>query len=98
MQKRRRNVKHFICALHPLYSTYVLDSPHVQLLSRSSLVFPLVLNPQLHAPYISSPSANLISTLSVQKKHAHNLTLAIPILCQKGVQGHTAVICGISTT
>ena len=34
----------------------VLDSPHVQPLSRSSLVFPLVLNPQLHAPYISSPS------------------------------------------
>ena len=41
---------------HPLYSTNVLDSPHVQPLSRSSLVFPLVLNPQLHAPYISSPS------------------------------------------
>ena len=37
-------------------STYVLDSPHVQPLSRSSLVFPLVLNPQLHVPYISSPS------------------------------------------
>ena len=41
---------------HPLYSTYVLDSPHVEPLSRSSLVFPLVLDPQLHAPYISSPS------------------------------------------
>jgi len=26
---------------HPLYSAYVLDSPHVQPLSRSSLVFPL---------------------------------------------------------
>ena len=37
-------------------STYMLDSPHVQPLSRSSLVFPLVLNPQLHTPYISSPS------------------------------------------
>ena len=36
---------------HPLYSTYVLDSPHVQPLSRSSLVFPLVLNPQLHAKF-----------------------------------------------
>ena len=32
------------------------DSPHVQPLSSSSLVFPLVLDPQLHAPYISSPS------------------------------------------
>ena len=41
---------------HPLYSTYVPDSPHVQPLSRSCLVFLLVLNPQLHAPYISSPS------------------------------------------
>ena len=39
---------------HLLYSTYVLDSPHVQPLSRSSLVFLLVLNPQLHTPYISS--------------------------------------------
>ena len=34
---------------HPLYSAYVLDSPLEQPLSRSSLVFPLVLNPQLHA-------------------------------------------------
>ena len=33
---------------HPLYSAYVLDSPLEQPLSRSSLVFPLVLNPQLH--------------------------------------------------
>ena len=30
---------------HPLYSAYVLDSPLGQPLSRSSLVFPLVLNP-----------------------------------------------------
>ena len=41
---------------HPLYSTYVLDSPHVQPLSRSSLVFLLVLNPQLLTLCISSPS------------------------------------------
>ena len=50
---------------HPLYSTYVLHSPHVQPLSRSSLVFPLVLNPPLHAPYISSPShSHLFATHS----------------------------------
>ena len=40
---------------HPLYSAYVLDSPLEQPLSRSSLVFPLVLNPQLHTPCTSSP-------------------------------------------
>ena len=38
---------------HPLYSAYVLDSPLEQPLSRSSLVFPLVLNPQFHTPCIS---------------------------------------------
>ena len=37
---------------HPLCSFYVLDSPLVQPLSRSSLV----LDPQLHTPYISSPN------------------------------------------
>ena len=41
---------------HPLYSAYMLDSPLEQSLSRSSLVFPLVLNPQLHTPCISSPN------------------------------------------
>ena len=41
---------------HPLYSAYVLDSPLEQPLSRSSLVFPVVLNPQLHTPCISSPN------------------------------------------
>ena len=39
-----------------IYSAYVLDSPLKQPLSRSSLVFPLVLNPQLHTPCISSPN------------------------------------------
>ena len=38
------------------YSFYVLDSPLVQPLSRSSLVFLLVLDPQLHTPCISSPN------------------------------------------
>ena len=57
----------------------VLDSPHVQPLSRSSLVFPLVLNPQLYAPYISSPShRHLFAT------HDHTsaaCSAAIPMLC-----------------
>ena len=65
----------FICngPWHPLYSTYVLDSPHVQPLSRSSLVFPLVLNPQLHAPYISSPSyRHLFATHDRTSADFHN--------------------------
>ena len=41
---------------HPLCSAYELDSPLGQPFSRSSLVFPLVLDPQLHTPYISSPN------------------------------------------
>jgi len=40
---------------HLLCSFYVLDSLLVQPLSRSSLVFLLVLDPQLHTTYISSP-------------------------------------------
>ena len=39
---------------HPLCSFYVLDNPLGQPLSRSSLVFLLVLDPELHTPYISS--------------------------------------------
>ena len=45
---------------HPLCSVYVLDSPLIQPLSRSSLVFHLVLDPQLHTPYISSPNHHLL--------------------------------------
>ena len=41
---------------HPLCSVYVLDSPLRQPLSRSSLVFLLVLDSLLHTPCISSPS------------------------------------------
>ena len=64
---------------HPLYSTHVLDSPHVQPLFRSSLVFLLVLNPQLYTPYISSPNHHLLFTA-----HAHTSAAcfaAIPMLC-----------------
>ena len=65
---------------HPLYSAYVLDSPLEQPLSRSSLVFPLVLNPQLHTPCISSPNHHHLFAA-----HAHTDTAcsaAISMLCQ----------------
>ena len=54
----------------------MLDSPLVQPLSRSSLVFLLVLGPQLHTPYISS--SHLIAA------HAYTnavCSAAIPVLC-----------------
>ena len=60
-------------------SFYVLDSPLVQPLSRSSLVFLLVLDPQLHTPYISSPNHHLLFAA-----HAHTnaaCSAAIPMLC-----------------
>ena len=49
---------------HPLCSVYELDSPLGQPLSRSSLVFLLALDPQLHTPCISSPSHYLLFKLS----------------------------------
>jgi len=64
---------------HPLCSFCVLDSPLVQPLSRSSLVFLLVLDPQLHTPYISSPSHHLLFAA-----HGHTnaaCSAAIPMLC-----------------
>ena len=65
---------------HPLCSCfYVLDSPLVQPLSRSSFVFLLVLDPQLHTPYISSPNHHLLFTA-----HAHTkatCSAAIQMLC-----------------
>ena len=64
---------------HPLCSFYLLDSPLVQPVSRSSLVFPLVLDPQLHTPYISSPSHRHLFAA-----HAHTnaaCSAAIPMLC-----------------
>ena len=64
---------------HPLYSTYVLDSPHVQPLSRSSLVFLLVLNPQLHSPYISSPSHRHLFATHYRTSAA--CSAAISMLC-----------------
>ena len=63
---------------HPLYSAYVLDSPLGQPLSRSSLVFPFVLNPQLHTQCISSPNHHLFAA------HAHTnaaCSAAISMLC-----------------
>ena len=50
---------------HPRCSVYVHDSPLGQPLSRSSLVFLLVLDPLLHTPYISSPNHHVFAA------HAH---------------------------
>jgi len=47
---------------HPLRSVYVPDSPFPLPLSRSSLVFLLVLDPLLHTLCISSPSHHLLFT------------------------------------
>ena len=65
--------------LHPLGSVYVLDSPLRQPLSRSSLVFLLALDPQLHTSCISSPSHHLLFAA-----HAHAIAVCsavIPVLC-----------------
>ena len=64
---------------HPLCSFYVLDSPLGQPLSSSSLVFLLVLDPQLHTPCISSPNHHHLFAA-----HAHTnaaCSAAIPVLC-----------------
>ena len=62
----------------PLCSVYVLDSPFPQPLSRSYLVFLLVLDPLLHTPCISSPNHHLFAA------HAHTIaacSVVIPIVC-----------------
>ena len=61
---------YFLYHLSPFATVHVLDSPLEQPLSRSSLVFPLVLNPQHHTPCISSPNHRHLFAA-----HAHNLTL-----------------------
>ena len=64
---------------HPLCSVYELDSPLGQPLSRSSLVFLLALDPQLHTPCISSPNHQYLFAA-----HAHTNAAcfaAIPMLC-----------------
>ena len=64
---------------HPLCSVYELDSPLGQHLSRSSLVFLLALDPQLHTPCISSPNHHHLFAA-----HAHTNAAcfaAIPMLC-----------------
>ena len=62
--------------LNRLVFFYLLDSPLMQPLSRSSLVFLFVLDPQLHTPYISSPNHHLFAA------HAHTnaaCSTAIPM-------------------
>ena len=45
---------------HPPCSIYMFDSPFPQPLSRSSLIFLLVLDPRLHTSYISSPNHHIL--------------------------------------
>jgi len=64
---------------HPLCSFHVLDSPLVQPLSRFSLVLLLVLDPQLHTPYIYSPNHHLFFAALARTNAA--CSAAIPTLC-----------------
>ena len=100
----------FICngARHPLYSAYVLDSPLEQPLSRSSLVFPLVLNPQLYTPCISSPNHHLFAARAHTNAacsaaismlcHLHLVSLSASYLrvcfsCRELISGKTVEVC-----
>ena len=77
-----------------LYSAYVLDSPLGQPLSRSSLVFLLVLNPQLHTPCISSPNHHHLFTA-----HAHTnaaCSAAISMLCHLHLVSLSSLIGSLS--
>ena len=65
---------------HTLCSFYELDSPLGQPLSRSSLVFLLSFDPQLHTPCISSPNHHHLF-----EAHAHTnaaCSAAISMLCR----------------
>ena len=70
---------HLLRSIASLCSVYVLDSTLWQPLSRSSLVFLLVLGPLLHTPCIFSPSHHLLYAA-----HAHTIaacSAVIPVLC-----------------
>ena len=63
---------------HPLCSFYMLDNPLGQPLFRSSLVFLLVLEPELHTPYISSPNHHLFAARAYTNAAC---SAAKPMLC-----------------
>ena len=71
----------FIIFLHLQRSSsvYELDSPLGQPFSRSSLVFLLALDPQLHTPCISSPNQHHLFAAHAHTKAA--CFAAIPMLC-----------------
>ena len=78
---------------HPLCSVYELDSFLGQPLSRSSLVFLLALDPQLHTPCISSPNHHHLFAA-----HAHTnpaCFAAIPMLCHLYL---VYLICSVNLT
>jgi len=69
----------FLHLLQSVVTVYVFDSPLWQPLSGSSLVFLLVWDPQLHTPYISSPSHHLLFAT-----YSHTIAVfsaVIPMLC-----------------
>ena len=78
---------------HPLYSAYVLDSPLEQPLSRSSLVFVLVLNPQLHTPFISSPNHHHLFAAHAHTNAAYSA--AISMLCHLHLVSLSAPYLGV---
>ena len=61
--------------LHPPCSIYMLESPFPQPLSRSFLIFLLVLDPLLHTSYISSPNRHLYFVT-----HAHTITAGLAVI------------------
>jgi len=63
----------FLHLLRSICSIYVLDSPFWQPLSRSSLVFLLVLDPLLHAPCISSSSHYFLYAIRVLRYFVRSL-------------------------
>ena len=78
---------------HPLYSAYVFDSPLEQPLYRSSLVIPLVLNPQLHTACIPSPNHHHLFAA-----HAHTnaaCSAAISMLCHLHLVSLSAPYLGV---
>ena len=78
---------------HPLCSVYELNSPLGQHLSRSSLVFLLALDPQLHTQCISLPNHHHLFAA-----HAHTnaaCSAAISMLCHLHLVSLSAPYLGV---
>ena len=90
----RYQKKHSPAHTHPGQRTSFITFLHLQQpLSRSSLVFPLVLNPQLHTPCISSPNHHRLYAA-----HAHTnaaCSAAISMLCHLHLVSLSAPYLGV---